>query len=186
MLFMAACSEDEAPLLDNINNQQIADSVQAQAIPAMPLPNNLYASSTAEFVSIIRNFKVNLTNNDLQQISMLTRVNPTGEWTPGPENNPKANLTKHFIKHGPDFKPPVRKIEDYLSMALKASGSKSPDWKYYFDLGPYIEEKLISVDKWNPKTGEFCVTRLNGQIATYYYYKKLRPDRYILIPDEMR
>lgn len=170
-----ACSDSKTEILNTIPQ---ADSIVKA--------NDFQSDATSEFISVVSRQNINLNKQDLIMIQELARVNPTGEWTPGDENNSMANLTQHFLKHGHDFVPPFQTPQEYLSAALRALKNGSPEYKYYLDLAPYKDGKIISLVKWNSKSKEFVVWRLNGQIASYFPANNLRPDRYINIPDEMR
>lgn len=124
---------------------------------------------------------ISLKNDEIDQVKKLISVEATGEWTPGPENDSKQNLEKHFLKHKNDFKPPFTSQVDYLSSAIKASKSNCDECNFYFDTKYYKDEDMISVIKWNSKTKELVVTRDNGQIATYFTDKTIKSPRFILI-----
>lgn len=168
-------------LVFSCNNNDLSNIVYENNVNQISI-NSKYQN---DFISNAKKYGVNLTEGDLNSISRLTRVVPTGEWTPGPENNSKANMTKHFIKHGKEFKPAFKSEIEYLEAAIAFSKDKSNNSKYYFDTAMFKSEKILSVVKWNSKTSEFLVVRENGQIATYFLDKKINTSRFVYVPSEL-
>ncbi len=171
-ILVMSCSNSTDEIVTNITN--IADNtVQAKNYDDPQVLANLSTQ--------LKKQNISLKTQEIEQVKKLIDVEATGEWTPGPENAPKANLTKHFIKHKNDFKPPFKAEEDYLESAIKASKSSCDECNYYFDTRYYKDENIVSVIKWNSKTRELTVTRDNGQIATYFTDKTVKEPRFILI-----
>lgn len=139
-------------------------------------------NSENNFVKELEKKNIFLNEEELNMVIRLKNVEPAGRWTPGPEDNSEANMVKHFEKHGEDFEPPIKSVQDYFQKAILAS--KSPNGKYYFDTKPYFDSKIVSLVKWNSKTKEFTVTRENGQIATYFLNAKVKADRYVVVPED--
>lgn len=174
-LFIISCGSSN-------DENTISVASQVSNVSAQSVDNPVISS---EFISALKKQNISLSSEDKEKLSRLIKVQPTGEWTPGPENNSKENLTKHFIKHGKDFKPAYKTEEDYLEGAMKASKNQCDDCSSYFDTKYYKDEKMVSVVRWNSKTLDFSVTRENGQIATYFVNKVKQP-RFILIPKESK
>lgn len=139
-------------------------------------------SNNNNFIQELSKKKITLNNQELNMVVTLKNVEPVGRWTPGPEENSDANMKKHFEKHGHDFKPAIESVQEYFEKAMLAA--KSPDGKYYFDTKPYLEERIVSLVKWNSQTKEFTVTRDNGQIATYFINMKVKPERFVKVPED--
>lgn len=139
-------------------------------------------NNSSSFIQELSKKKITLNNQELNMIVTLKNIEPVGRWTPGPEENSDANMKKHFEKHGHDFRPAIESVQEYFEKAMLAA--KSPDGKYYFDTKPYLEEKIVSLVKWNSQTKEFTVTRDNGQIATYFINMKVKPERFVKVPED--
>lgn len=171
-LFIVSCSSSPDELL-NADLYPVNTTVQAKS----------YSDSEVSVLKdTMKKQSLSLSNEDLSKIKELMEVKPTGEWTPGPENNPKANLSKHYLKHRKDFKPAFENEEDYLKAAIKAANNNCDTCNYYFDRKYYTDDKIVSVIKWNSKTLELTVVRDNGQIATYFTDKTVKAPRFILVP----
>lgn len=163
-------------------------STTDEVITSSPPVNNTVQvnnySDSEVFTNLTNELKkqnISLKSDDIKKVQKLLEVEPTGEWTPGPENDSEANLKKHFIKHKNDFKPAFKTQDDYLNAAIKAAKNDCDTCNYYFDTRYYTQDKIISVVKWNSKTLELTVTRDNGQIATYFTDKTMKAPRFILI-----
>lgn len=163
-------------------------STTDEVITSSPPVNNTVQvnnySDSEVFTNLTNELKkqnISLKSDDIKKVQKLLEVEPTGEWTPGPENDSEANLKKHFIKHKNDFKPAFKTQDDYLNAAIKAAKNDCDTCNYYFDTRYYTQDKIISVVKWNSKTLELTVTRDNGQIATYFPDKTMKAPRFILI-----
>ena len=175
-LFSVSCSTSS-------NENISAFSTPVSAINANAVKNNYVETPviSSEFIGSLKKQNINLNTQEVSLLNKLIKIQPTGEWTPGPENDSKANLKKHFIKHGKYFKPVYETQEEYLQGAIKASKNDCEECNSYFDTKYYHDEKMVSVVRWNPKTLDFSVTRDNGQIATYFV-NKVKSPRFILIP----
>lgn len=183
-LAFSGCGQaDETDFLNTVNDTSVQiSSTDKYSNVSDDIPSYV----TSEFKNALAKQKVTLTGKDYAVMRDNVRVEPKGEWTPGPENDSSANLSKHFTKHGHDFKPPFTNEKDYFNSAIKFANAKCDTCNYYLDLDAYNNGKNISVVKWNSKTYEFTVVRLNGQTATYFIDTKLKAGRFILIPQEMR
>lgn len=170
-LLIMSCSSTTEEVI--ISSAPINNSVQTNNYT----DSEVYSNLSNE----LKKQKITLKSDEVKQVQKLLNVKPTGEWTPGPENDSKANLQKHFLKHKNDFKPAYKTQEDYLNAAIKAAKDNCDTCNYYFDTRYYTQEKMVSVVKWNSKTLELSVTRDNGQIATYFTDKTMNPPRFILI-----
>lgn len=167
-----SCSNIEDEYYSAPNSQNISN-IQS---------NSINTFNNSSFIQELSKKKINLNNQELDMVVKLKNVEPVGRWTPGPEENPEANMKKHFEKHGHDFKPAIESVQEYFQKAMNAA--KSPDGKYYFDTKPYLEERIVSLVKWNSQTKEFTVTRDNGQIATYFINMKVKPERFVKVPED--
>jgi len=136
------------------------------------------------FIEKLKSLDINLNEDEIQKVRNLSKVKAKYEWTPGPENDSKLNLEKHFIKHGKDFNPPFNNSQEYLEAAVKAANDKSKYSNYYFDVKYYKDSKIISLIKWNSKTYNLTVTRENGQIATYFLDRNINNNRFVLYPKD--
>lgn len=168
-----SCSSIEDEYYSAPNSQNISN-IQNNTINT--------SNNNNSFIQELSRKKITLNNQELSMVVKLKNVEPAGRWTPGPEENPEANMKKHFEKHGHDFKPVIESLEEYFEKAMIAA--KSPDGKYYFDTKPYLEERIVSLVKWNSQTKEFTVTRDNGQIATYFINMKVKPERFVKVPED--
>ncbi len=177
-LMTTSCSNSNDDYLSAISNPISSVTQSSVKVNSSDIPN-----ISVKFITELKKVNINLNNEDIEKLNKLIKVQPTGEWTPGPENDSKANLKKHFIKHGHEFKPVYKTQEDYLAGAIKASKNQCDDCNSYFDTKYYKDEKILSVVRWNSKTLDFSVTRDNGQIATYFV-NKVKSPRFILIPKQ--
>lgn len=181
-----SCSRDNTdPSLDYQEDTQVLESVsKAKNVASQSV--NLKIASKSDFEKELQKYKVTFTSKDYDMVRTMIRVKPLGQWTPGPENDSKANQKKHFLKHGGDFKPAFKNEVDYLNSAVAVFNSKSPTSNFYVDLNSYKESKIVSVVKWDSKTYDFTVVRANGQTATYFLNNRLKSDRFIFVPNDLK
>lgn len=177
LIAFTACSRDDSSLDSSVSDASFISSV-AEAKP-------LSIRTRSDFEAALSKLGVKLDATDLDMLKKMIKVKPISQWTPGPENNSAANMQKHFLKHGADFKPPFKNENDYLRAAVAAFNSVAPTSSFYLDLTPYKESKIISVAKWDSKSYEFTVVRQNGQTATYFLNNKLKSDRFVQVPSDM-
>lgn len=159
--------------INNITGIKVSETISS---------NSLKDKLNSNFIKKLSSVNIYLTEEEQAKAINLLKVKAIAEWTPGPENNSKLNLEKHFLKHGKDFKPPFKNSQEYLLSAVNAANSTSLESNYYFDVKYYKDNKIVSFIKWNSKTYELTVTRENGQIATYFLDNKINSSRFILYP----
>ncbi|MFN8670706.1 MAG: hypothetical protein U0457_01320 [Candidatus Sericytochromatia bacterium] len=179
-----ACSREAAFDESLDENQVLEEGSKSSKVSSQSISYKI--NSRSDFDSELSKQNVKLAVSDYDMIKKLARVKPIGQWTPGPENNSAANQKKHFIKHGHDFKPPYNNENDYLKGAIAAFNNTAPESNFYMDLDYYKKDKIVSLVKWNSKTYEITVVRVNGQTATYFLDNKLKQNRFILVPNDLK
>jgi len=139
----------------------------------------------AEFLATLTSQGIKLTDKQISEVCQFTRLNPNGQWTPGPMNDRRKNLEGHFYKHGKEFSPPPGNPDEYLARAIAFIKRHDINTEFYFDCDSY-QKGYVSVVKWDLKTKEFSAPRLNGDIATYFIKFSLIYPRFIFVPKDMQ
>lgn len=177
LIAFSSCSAEESFLNSDVSESSFISSV-AEANP-------ISIRDKTSFEKSLSMLGVSLDASDFDKLKKMVNVKPISQWTPGPEGNSAANMKKHFLKHGADFKPPFKNENDYLRSAVAAFNSVASTSSFYLDLTPYKESKIISVAKWDSKSYEFTVVRENGQTATYFLTNKLKANRFVQVPSDV-